>query len=616
MTYTITPNADFNSIEISFDGKPSEAVRNALKALKFRWHRIKKVWYGYADEATARAAIDGEETESSNTTIKPAAVPSVIDLSGIENNKMTESGAAFAKTLREDLKKRGAKGVTIRASKATHTDSITATITMQPEDFRSVEEAAARAGWEKFFKMENHGVYVGGVFYHSNGTNNITCGSRWDDNSADSNAHILRQFWREQIQKFSVNEHYMDRKNYPEITDAAYNRISAIVKIIQSYNWNHSDIMTDYFDVGFFFDVDIKFPKDFTPREEMTDEERAKVYADEKAEAEAWEKYMEEKRIERERAEAEAQAHAEQEEKERTEIMAAATVEDLPENAQYYVYALAGGIGKESTIDELRERANRTEDAYITRRVTFSSQTALDKFSNMLLHDWDFVAGKGGTATNDKRVNNDNIHQLSKEQRKSVRFFANDCIAVYFGGVLQFVINPEGYNYPRYCYIPTADTVEATPEETTAAIQADDQEDRPEFYFPAPVTEQAKALNVGDTVTVYQADDMILNFINAATGSVESVERGKYAQYTGVYITVKTGRKSKTFFCTDSDIVMKTVIFPCFALPLPSWVKEKDVQHTPTARTCFVRNNDDQLRQIIAFYAQNGINPVFDTIKR
>lgn len=58
--YNITINKDFNSIEISFDSKPSQEVRDALKALKFRWHGVKKVWYGYCTEDQARAAIDGK----------------------------------------------------------------------------------------------------------------------------------------------------------------------------------------------------------------------------------------------------------------------------------------------------------------------------------------------------------------------------------------------------------------------------------------------------------------------------------------------------------------------------------------------------------------------------
>lgn len=58
MSYTITNNAQFNSVEVLFDAKPSEAVRAALKSLKFRWHNQRGIWYGYQDEATVREAIN------------------------------------------------------------------------------------------------------------------------------------------------------------------------------------------------------------------------------------------------------------------------------------------------------------------------------------------------------------------------------------------------------------------------------------------------------------------------------------------------------------------------------------------------------------------------------
>lgn len=48
--YSITNNDYFKSIEISFTEKPSEQIRNVLKALRFRWHYTKKVWYGYANK--------------------------------------------------------------------------------------------------------------------------------------------------------------------------------------------------------------------------------------------------------------------------------------------------------------------------------------------------------------------------------------------------------------------------------------------------------------------------------------------------------------------------------------------------------------------------------------
>lgn len=71
MDYTINRNEAFKSLEISFTGKPSEAVRDALKALRFRWHGKRRVWYGYTDEETARAAIDGaDKTEDAAPVVK------------------------------------------------------------------------------------------------------------------------------------------------------------------------------------------------------------------------------------------------------------------------------------------------------------------------------------------------------------------------------------------------------------------------------------------------------------------------------------------------------------------------------------------------------------------
>ena len=60
--YTITTNTTYNSTEISFDGKPSEEIRDTLKSMRFRWHGQRRVWYGYKDEETVRAALEGKTT--------------------------------------------------------------------------------------------------------------------------------------------------------------------------------------------------------------------------------------------------------------------------------------------------------------------------------------------------------------------------------------------------------------------------------------------------------------------------------------------------------------------------------------------------------------------------
>lgn len=58
MEYTITKNAEFGSLEVRFDEKPADDVRDALKALRLRWHEKNACWYGFADEAAIRDAIE------------------------------------------------------------------------------------------------------------------------------------------------------------------------------------------------------------------------------------------------------------------------------------------------------------------------------------------------------------------------------------------------------------------------------------------------------------------------------------------------------------------------------------------------------------------------------
>ena len=90
MKYEITANDTFKSIEIAFDGKPSEAVRDALKAMRFRWHSVKKVWYGYktAEEAT-------EAIENATKGVKVAKTPKTAKVAEKVNKFGVKVGDVF-----------------------------------------------------------------------------------------------------------------------------------------------------------------------------------------------------------------------------------------------------------------------------------------------------------------------------------------------------------------------------------------------------------------------------------------------------------------------------------------------------------------------------------------
>lgn len=73
-SFIITDNAEYGTLEIKFDDKPSEAVRDVLKAHKFRWHRTKGVWYGKSERADiVRALREVYQQEQSNIEVtKPS----------------------------------------------------------------------------------------------------------------------------------------------------------------------------------------------------------------------------------------------------------------------------------------------------------------------------------------------------------------------------------------------------------------------------------------------------------------------------------------------------------------------------------------------------------------
>ena len=82
--YTINTNPEFNSLEIIFNSKPSEEIRNALKDLRFRWHGVKKCWYGYKDLETVKKALESATGEKPTATTTKAKKTEKINKYGVK----------------------------------------------------------------------------------------------------------------------------------------------------------------------------------------------------------------------------------------------------------------------------------------------------------------------------------------------------------------------------------------------------------------------------------------------------------------------------------------------------------------------------------------------------
>lgn len=64
LNYQVNINEQFKSTEILFDGKPSEAVREKLKANGYRWHKVKGVWYGYKTPEELAEILNGSDEQA------------------------------------------------------------------------------------------------------------------------------------------------------------------------------------------------------------------------------------------------------------------------------------------------------------------------------------------------------------------------------------------------------------------------------------------------------------------------------------------------------------------------------------------------------------------------
>lgn len=596
MTYAINHNEQFNSIEVLFDSKPGEAVREALKALKFRWHKVRGVWYGYTDEQTARQAIEaaanGEQIEQTTAPAKngknaPKLAPlwdrcdvSALPAYGTDNEIKT--------AVREEARKNGAS-------------------------YDKAVAAYIRKHLRQRFPECKFSVTSGGAGY----LNNV-------DIRVMSSPYV-REFVKGNGDWNSPNQ-YDHHENSAEL--------NAVLKYCEalhrSFDADDGDIYADY---GAHHDLYGGASIDWDYKQtEATEEQKASAatFATRKAEHEAAEEARRaaewaerEKQIERERAEAEAA------EKIRTaqasEITEHVTIEDLTEAEQIAVVGLVEGYGKERNIDEVRETINekreegndRRTDAVINRKVKFTNEQIYNNFCDMFLRDFDFLAGKGGTASVDVRLGEDmELYRLNSEQLESVKFYANDCVGIYLNDEFMFVINPEGFDYSRYVMMPDEDT-DSYPAGDKLAEWRGISEQKKAFYIPAPVNEQLDGaeLEEGEQITIISLDPWTMT-ASAKRGKLNSASPKQYAQHTDaveIVYTPEGKRKPETVYIYNG----KQALIYRGALPdAPNSLKYTDIGDNLQRVNFAGEGAKDFLIKCIEYYRQLGYTPIIDTIQR
>lgn len=587
MEYAINKNANFNSLEITFAGKPDEQTRNALKANGYRWHGVRRLWYGYTDEQTIRAALDGVTIENANEQTTSAKTPGRTaknrlpslwercDVSGIKQHDKNNLPPVkdIAALLRKELKTRFPE---VKFSITSTYNTIDAYIKASPYERR----------------------------------------------------HIMKDRRTGEPDKYG----------YFEDSDEL-NAVQAYCKALaDSWNYDDSDTMTDYFDVHFYGGY-FQIPGNYE-QTEPTDEQRADIADFKKRKAEKEERdhaeflaQCERDRIQREKDEAAARIQAQKDAIAREQIEKAAIVTDIPENERRVYFDLAEYC-KISSLDDgekwLEEYIKDGEqlpqvDAVVSRRVDFNGYSDNDKkifanFCRMFMFDFTFLQGKGGHETADARVTKENYEKLTSEQRKGVKWYDCDCVAVYNNGVLQFIIDPEGFSYARYILqLPEGFDERIDSENAAEWINAQKEETskRTPFYIPAPVGEQiAQAcLQPGERVTVLTVDGWVM-VAQEYRGTLESIEAKAWAQYSDAgKITITRAGKRKPdelHFHRGEAFALYRGILP----EVPNSLKYEESSGGLQLVNYAGAGADGYIKSVMKYYKTLGYTPVIDLIAK
>jgi hypothetical protein len=270
--------------------------------------------------------------------------------------------------------------------------------------------------------------------------------------------------------KFSIRSTY--NSIYIDILESPFEKNSEELKSIvhyvytfaQSYNYDNCDIMSDYVDVNFYgvyensiVSSSYKQTESTENIKSMIDTFKTKKAEHDKAEAIRKEKETQEriKQLEIERQQA---AEWEKQIKINKEAIEDGAVVCDCEKPYYILDMQSPHLNKFSSIEEaeteIKNGEFKSETCKVVREV-YMSEEIYTMFKDMLLTDFSFLTGMGGTATIDNRINSMiDYTEMTKEEQETVTFYADECVAIYCNNTLMLVCNPEGFNYARYILIP------------------------------------------------------------------------------------------------------------------------------------------------------------------
>ena len=260
MEYRIVKNEEHNGLEIYFDEKPSEGIRAALKEIKFRWHGVKKCWYGRAELATVEDILGGKvaEVKTARAEILKKCFCKTVDAyldpdGGYKGSNSHVSAYDVPDKAREIIKACGIKGVTVSKHCASMCVEITVKVRLLDGDVKPFEECR-----EALEDVNANGYLHGGWMVDPDERREVRV-SFWNEWDGEKQRRAVALWARNKYDTyvngypFSICHGWqLKREEAPMFTEQFFDRWEAMTKIISSFNWNRSNSQADYFDVNFY----------------------------------------------------------------------------------------------------------------------------------------------------------------------------------------------------------------------------------------------------------------------------------------------------------------------------------------------------------------------------
>lgn len=481
--------------------------------------------------------------------------------------------------------------------------------------------------------------------------------------SAQVKKHIVKRF---PMLKFSVTS-----KNdilRVSITSSPYKKDSEVMNAIRSYISAYS---RSYQPCYRYYLYSASVSMDFSEKDEMSVSDRNIVKLFEQRKEEDRIARLEEFRKNEEERQRRYEEYKKQEEKDMQLISDNIKVDDC-EN--FIVDGVLFNGSKYATIGEYMEGMRENPDHSYRRkcvvaRKVYMTGDAFNTFCRYFLDDFGFLEGTGGSATDDERIQSmQDYYAMSREERETVEWYNDNCVAIYCDGKLRLVIDAQGYSYSRYVgfvdeftsydgddvdeYAEQVETIKNISDDVISENGWTDtwkNENQITYIAKMAVKLKENGVTISDEAIDRIDDEMfqrllfrirdamdstwsqirhaglkegqkitmiqMSNFgsVYAVHGTFESAELGKYAQYDDavklVYIAENGNVKRRRWIYEDVIICDGWIDIPV-DLVCDVRITENGAEVREGKFTSFGNNQFDE---VIKYLKENGITPIVNT---